>query len=252
MGYLLEIQNLQKAFTKVNERQKKLPVLTGINLTVKAGEIICILGNTGSGKTTLLNIISGIEKADEGDVKISEGVRVGYVFQSNAVFPWRTVERNLTYALELKGIRKSGLRARAIELCTLIGLTPDRFLNKYPKELSGGENRRLALGMMLAYEANLLLLDEPTSQLDYFTACTIQETILELQNLQKFSVILVTHNIEEALFIGHRVIILKDGIIHSNLLLDFPWPRTKEIRNSNEIQEKKNLIYNIFQSDGSN
>lgn len=251
MSYLLEIKGVKKAFTKVNDRHNYLHVLTGLDLTINCGEILCVLGNTGSGKTSLLNIISGIEQPDEGEIIIADGVKIGYVFQSNAVFPWRTVERNLTYALELKGVPKKKLKIKANELCGLIGLEPVVFLNKYPKELSGGENRRLALGMMLAYEANLLLLDEPTSQLDYFTACSIQDTIMNLQQIRKSTIIVVTHDIEEALYLANRIVIIKNGKTHSNIKLDFPLPRASNFRESIELVEKKRVIINIIRENGT-
>jgi NitT/TauT family transport system ATP-binding protein len=247
MADALELTGLYKTFQPAGRDTKIFHALKGIDLRIGNAEILSIVGTTGSGKTTLLNILSGIEKPDKGEVKVSPASKIGYVFQSNAVFPWRTVEQNLGYALEMQGLSKADRHERVIGLCRLIGFDPDVFAGKYPKALSGGENRRLALGMTLAYEANVLLLDEPTGQLDHFTAYAIQDMILRLWQQFPFTIVLVTHNIEEAIYLSSRVVVLRAGTIRKEFNVPFPYPRNTELRNSMAFQTLKTDILSNFQ-----
>jgi len=222
---------------KVSKRYKSISgesvhAVNDVSLEVKTGEFLTIVGTSGCGKSSLLQLIAGIEKPTSGTVEISgddRSPRVGFVFQSNTVFPWRSVKDNLAYALEIKGVDQKTRDAEARRLCQLVGLPPDQFLNKYPKELSGGETRRVAIGMSLAYQANVLLLDEPTSQLDYITRLAMQQIVQGIWMANPFTAVYVTHDIEEAVFLGDRVLLLDRGSVKDMLTIDLRRPRDRTI-----------------------
>jgi len=250
MSEILSVNSLSKSFTGITSNSSTFKVLDGVSFGVNQGEIVSIIGSTGSGKTTLLNLISGIEKPESGIVSIDTNIKVGYVFQSNAVFPWRTVEGNLSYPLELKNKTKHEIAHSVHRICALINFEAEILLNKYPKELSGGENRRLALGMVLAFEADLILLDEPTSQLDYFTACSIQNTITRIQNELNLTVVVVTHDLEEAVYLSNRVLVLKEGKINADFNVVVSRQKNDNIRDTIEFLNIKKQIRNLLRNDG--
>jgi ABC-type nitrate/sulfonate/bicarbonate transport system ATPase subunit len=243
MTAMLKIRGISKNFKAVNGIVSN--ALCDFSLTINKGELLAIVGPSGSGKTTLLNMIAGIENPDSGKVESSSTaspLRIGYVFQSNAIFPWRTVERNLTYPLEIDHSSSAARKQKASEICQLVGLDPKLFLSKYPKELSGGESRRVAIGMTLARDPHLLLLDEPTSQLDYETKWSIQNTIQRLWLEKRFTVILVTHDLEEAVYLGDRVLVLRGGTSVNDVQISLARPRTDHIRTTKEFGDYRERI----------
>lgn len=205
--------------------------LNHLSLTIHEGEFVTVVGRSGGGKSTLLRILSGIERPTSGMVHRlgNQGDRVGMVFQGNSIFPWRTVEGNLNYSFEARGSSRSSKGIGAHELCALVGLDPAMFLGKYPKELSGGEVRRVAIGMALSSQASLFLLDEPTSQLDYLSQMALQGMIQRLWMDQQQTVIYVTHDIDEAILLGQRILVLRDGFIIDSMTVDLPMPRSREL-----------------------
>jgi NitT/TauT family transport system ATP-binding protein len=216
--------------------------LTKIDLSIKIGEIVCVIGESGSGKSTLLKLLAGLDQPSEGRIIKNDNIRTGFVFQDNTIFPWFTVERNIAYPLEIKNAPKSERKSRAWELALLVGLDPDRVLQKYPKELSGGEKRRVAIAMAIAHDANLLLLDEPTSSLDDINKWKFQEVIQSLWLKSKFTCVLVTHDLEEAVLLGHRVITLNHGQLKSVVDVSFDYPRTRETRSLTAFQLIRNHL----------
>jgi len=225
---LLQLNRVSKDFVTVAGTE--VCALKDINLEVQSGEFITIVGSSGSGKSTLIQLVAGIEKPTSGSIKLeapNDDVRIGFVFQQNTVFPWRTVESNLSYPLELEGKDKATKRAEAQRIAKLIGLEPSIFLGKYPRELSGGEVRRVAIGMALAHRSNLMIMDEPTSQLDFMTRFSMQQIVQELWLQNSFAVIYVTHDVDEALILGDRVLIMQSGRIKDSVKIDLPRPRGK-------------------------
>ena len=206
--------------------------LEDVTFAIAEGEFLTVVGSSGSGKSTLLRILARIESPTTGKVTDfrSEGDgRIGFVFQGESVFPWRTVERNLSYSMEARGVGARKDRARrAAELCALVGLAPDAFLNKYPRELSGGEARRVAIGMALSAGASLLLFDEPTAQLDYVSRLRLQATIQSIWADKHPTVVYVTHDIEEAILLGSRIAVLGGGRLKELICVDLPRPRGPE------------------------
>jgi len=220
-----------------------------VSLNIEAGEFLTIVGRSGCGKSTLLQLIAGIEKPTSGAIVIvgeNAKPRVGFVFQSNTVFPWRTVSDNLAYALEIKGINRAERSEEARRLCQLVGLAPDQYLKKYPKELSGGEVRRVAIGMALAYESNVLLLDEPTSQLDYLTRLSMQQIVQDIWLKNPFTAVYVTHDIEEAVLLGDRVLLMEHGAVQDTLKIDLKRPRDKSVLDDPLFLSYRDLILSKF------
>ncbi len=228
MTHVFEVRGLTKQFTSV--AGMRATALNDVSFSVEQGEFLTIVGPSGCGKSTLLQILAGIQNPDTGSVNVSNSgvpLRFGFVFQANSVFPWRTVEGNLSYALELKGLDKAARRAQATKIAQLVGLAPDKFLNKFPRELSGGENRRVAIGMALAYDANVLFMDEPTSQLDFMTRFKMQQIVQELWLKNQFTAVYVTHDIDESILLGDRVMVLDKGIVKEIIPVKLPRPRNK-------------------------
>lgn len=211
--------------------------LSEINFSLSDNEFLSVVGPSGSGKSTLLNIIAGILEPTSGEIRFKNSSlpRMGYVLQANALFPWFTVERNLAYPLELQGISRRDRKTAAEELCVQLGLSPEQFLNKYPKELSGGELRRVAIGMALAMKPSLLLLDEPGSQLDYAAKWDVQLLIQQIAQSRGLAGICVTHDLEEAVFLGDRVMVLNGGHVANLIDISLPKPRNNETRTSKEF-----------------
>jgi len=210
---IISIHNVFRFFETKEGGQ--LPVLSEINLGIREGEFVSLLGPSGSGKSTLLRIIAGLIKPSSGTVtylgEFVEGINPGVsmVFQSFALFPWLTVLENVMMGLEDKPISKEEKREKAIKMIDIVGL--DGFENAYPKELSGGMKQRVGIGRALVSEPDILLMDEPFSALDVLTAENLRRDILDLWHEGKIpvkSIVMVTHGIEEAVLMSDRVVIL--------------------------------------------
>lgn len=226
---VLECRGVGKSYTSSNGAV--VQALDGIDLTVTSGEFVSVVGSSGSGKSTLLRILAGLETPTSGTVSRDMSIltpRVGVVFQTDSLFPWRTVEQNLAYALEARGASRHERKTRAIELCRAVDLSPEAFLTKFPRELSGGEARRVSIGIALSAEAPLLLLDEPTSQLDYVSRRRLQATVYELWDRARPTIVCVTHDVEEAILLSENVVVLNRGRIQDRIPVNLPFPRGPE------------------------
>jgi ABC-type nitrate/sulfonate/bicarbonate transport system ATPase subunit len=226
VGYKLEVRDVDKAFVG---RQGRLPVLTGISLTVDDGEFVAVVGPSGCGKTTLLNIVAGFEQADRGEVRL-DGVPVtrpdprGIVIsQQGSVFPWLTVRRNLTFGLN--GLPRGELARLADHYAALVGL--QGFEGAYPYELSGGMLKRVELARALAVKPELLYMDEPLAALDALTRVRMRLELLRILSRERHTVLLVTHDVEEAIHLADRVVVLstRPATIRSIVPVPFPHPR---------------------------
>ncbi len=201
----IKIENLSKKF---NDRR----ILENINLEVREGEFLCIVGPSGCGKTTLLRIIAGLEKPTTGkifaDDKLVEepGADRGFVFQQYTLFPWRTVLENVTFGLELKGVPKDEREEIAMEYLKLVGL--EDFKDSYPYELSGGMKQRVAIVRALSNSPKVLLMDEPFAALDIQTRNLLQKELLYIWMKTGETIIFVTHNVDEAVFLGDRIVVM--------------------------------------------
>lgn len=209
----LNLKNINKYFGKFH-------VLKDINISIKKGEFICLLGPSGCGKTSLLRIIAGLERENSGTIslennditKLSTRERnVGIVFQSYALFPNMTGEENITFGLKNKKLESNKIKEILNETVKLVQL--EGIAKKYPSEMSGGQMQRIALARAIAMEPNILLLDEPLSALDAKVRSKLRYEIKELQKKLKITTIMVTHDQEEALSMGDRIVVMNRGKI---------------------------------------
>jgi NitT/TauT family transport system ATP-binding protein len=212
--------------------RQKVQALFDVSLEVQGGEFLAIVGPSGCGKTTLLNVLAGLIQPNRGAVNLN-GITVtrpgrerAVVFQSAALLPWRTVMGNVVYGLELQGVPRIEARARARRFVSLVGL--DGFEESFPRELSGGMQQRVNLARALAVEPELLLLDEPLAALDAQTREQMQNELQRIWMQTQHSAILVTHQIQEAVYLADRVAVLsgRPGRIRANVAIDLPRPRS--------------------------
>src|SRR5664280_2510774 len=232
---LLDIRGVCRPFPKGSGEE--LLVLEKVDLTIKSGEIVGLLGRSGSGKSTLLRIIAGLIAPSSGDARCRGETIVGppngvsMVFQSFALFPWLTVLQNVELGLEALGIDSAERRTRALAAIDLIGL--DGFESAYPKELSGGMRQRVGFARALVVEPTLLLMDEAFSALDVLTAETLRTDLIELwleRRIPTKGIVLVSHNIEEAVLLADRIVILgtNPGVVLAEIGIPLEHPRDRE------------------------
>jgi NitT/TauT family transport system ATP-binding protein len=207
-----------------------LPVLDRVSFSMAPGEMVALLGPSGCGKSTLLRLVAGIEPPSSGSL-LADGNRIVgphpsrvVMFQDPTLYPWRTVRANVSLGLEARGLLRTH-GGRVDETLGLVGLT--NFASAYPHQLSGGMAQRVSLARALVNDPGLLLLDEPLGKLDSMTRITMQGELLALWRRTGFSALLVTHDVEEALFMANRVIVLSDrpAVIKADITVDLPYPR---------------------------
>ncbi|MEW6401978.1 MAG: ABC transporter ATP-binding protein [Chloroflexota bacterium] len=209
-----------------------LNALEDVSFEVCPQEFICFLGPSGSGKTTLLRVLAGILQPTKGEVHFEhlQQPKIGMVFQQANLMPWRTVRDNIKLPLELKGMGESQARTRAQEMIELVGLKG--FEDNWPRELSGGMSQRVALARALIHDPDLLLLDEPFGSLDAITRERMWTELSRIWQATQKTVIMVTHSINESLFLADRVLVLtqRPGKVKLDLKVDIPRPRKEDIR----------------------
>jgi len=222
-------------------QQGKLWALAGVSFRVAPGEFLCIVGPSGCGKTTLLRILGGLAKPTGGSVYL-EGEpltaprrRIGFVFQKAALLPWRTVLENVTLPLEIQGVEAAEARRRAEELLELVGLAG--FEGAYPHELSGGMEQRVAIARALVHDPAILLLDEPFGALDALTRERMNLELLRIWRAKRKTVVMVTHSIQEAVFLADRVLVMspRPGRIEASFPIPLPRPRRLEMLYDDEF-----------------
>jgi NitT/TauT family transport system ATP-binding protein len=227
VGAALDVEHVSHAF---DIDGSALPVLDDVNFSVRPGEFIALLGPSGCGKSTLLRLVAGLEAPRSGVLREDGGPVTGpfpsrvVVFQDPTLFPWRTVWNNVALGLEAQGILKSQ-RHRVDAAIDLVGLS--QFRNAYPHQLSGGMAQRVALARALVNDPKILILDEPLGKLDSLTRITMQAELVSLWQRKGFTTLLVTHDVEEALFLANRVIVFSDrpARITADIAVDRPYPR---------------------------
>jgi NitT/TauT family transport system ATP-binding protein len=228
----------------------RVGALAGVSLGVNDGEFVSIVGPSGCGKSTLLYIVGGFIRPTSGEVLVNgapverPGRDRGIVFQEYALFPWRTVLDNITYGLEEMGLGRGEATARALRFVQVMGLTG--FEKKYPRELSGGMRQRVAIARTLAYDPEVLLMDEPFAALDAQTRELMQEELLRTWREHKKTVLFVTHNVEEAVYLSQRVYVMssRPGAIVSEFTVDVDMSRSREeITLSPEFNALRNQVW---------
>jgi NitT/TauT family transport system ATP-binding protein len=245
----IKTEDLSKIYN--TESGHKLTVINGIDFIVNDREFVSIIGPSGCGKTTLLEIIAGLRDPTSGKIFVygqeeyEPNSKKGMVFQKDAVFPWYSVKKNVEYGLNLKGWSKEKKEERVNIFLKMVGLND--YENYYPKELSGGMRKRLALAMVFANDPDILFLDEPFGSLDYTTKIELQNELLKLWRSNKTTILFVTHDLEEALYLSDRILILRDKKIINTHLVPFKRPRSSEMRLDKDFRQEVSNLWKYIQ-----
>lgn len=238
---ILEVRNLTHTF---GQGKVRLQVLKDLNFAVSKGEFIALLGPSGCGKSTLFNIISGLLKPNSGDILLN-GNRIqgnvgafGYMQQKDLLLQWRTVLKNVLIGPEIQGEALIKKKEEALELLTQLGL--QGFADSYPMQLSGGMRQRVALVRTLLFKKDILLLDEPFGALDAMTRTVMQSILLDIWNKDKRTVLLITHDIEEAIVLADKIYVLtaRPASIKAEVDVPFSRPRDTTVRNLIDLKSK--------------
>lgn len=245
--YEIEISGVTQEFEK---KDGKFLALDTVNLNVEQNEFICVVGPSGCGKTTLLNIIAGLCKPTTGTVKVrgelvtGPGKGKGVVFQQYALYPWLTVEKNVEFGMRMKGVPKAERAEIVKKYIDLVGLS--KFAKAYPKELSGGMKQRVAIARAYATAPEVLLMDEPFGALDAQTRAQLQENLLKTWEQERKTCFFITHDVEEAVLLATKIIIMSAGPGHITEIVPvtLPYPRTQQTKLTSEFNELKNQIWN--------
>jgi NitT/TauT family transport system ATP-binding protein len=238
-------------------REEQVAVLDDFNLQVREGEFLSILGPSGCGKSTFLNILAGLTHKTGGQLDIDgkplQGINrsQGVVFQGYALLPWRNVLDNIAVGLEIRGVGKRERLERARDYLSLVGL--DGFAARYPHELSGGMRQRVAIARSLAYQPDVLLMDEPFAALDAQTREHLQDELLRIWELHKKTIVFITHSLDEAIFLSDRVAVMtqRPGRIKEIFDIDLPRPRASGIRNTHAFVELRQRAWQALRDEVS-
>lgn len=247
----LKIENLTKSYTKTDSNNKgnrgnkesrdnctkELKVLDNLSFIADTSKITVILGQSGCGKTTLLRLISGLEEKNSGSIAMDKEIHLGMVFQEARLMPWLSTKENICFGLSAKD--KENIDHTTVQkLIAAVGLTG--FEEAYPKALSGGMQQRVALARALITQSNLLLMDEPFAALDYFTRRKMQLELLRISKTTNTGIMLVTHNIDEALTLADKILVMQEGKII--LTTDLPANENRDILSPDFIQYKRDIL----------
>jgi NitT/TauT family transport system ATP-binding protein len=239
-------QDLTVVFPHDNQN---ITAIEGLSFQIRAGEFACFLGTTGCGKSTILNVIAGFVRPTTGTVLLDEapitqpGPERGIVFQQFALFPWRTVEGNIEFGPRMRGLPKRERKVLLDEYISLVGLSG--FEKSYPSELSGGMQQRVGIARVLANDPSVLLMDEPFGSLDAQTRLMMQESLLDIWQRTKKTIVFVTHDVDEAIFLADRIYVLtaRPARIKKEITVNLPRPRSFDIVTSTEYTNlKKNVL----------
>jgi NitT/TauT family transport system ATP-binding protein len=242
----VRVRGLSKTFAG---RGPERVVLDNVSLEVAPQEFVCVVGPSGCGKTTLIKIVQGLVPVTSGSVEV-DGIdvrdatpKIGFVFQQDSLFPWRTVGANIAFPLEIHRWDKGRIRRRVDELVELVGLTGYR--DSYPHELSGGMRQRVNLARALAPDLSVLIMDEPFAALDAITRAQMQTELLRIWADQKKTVIFVTHQIDEAVLLADRVVTMSanPGRINAMHTIEIPRPRSEKTRHEGTFKETVDRLW---------
>lgn len=240
----IEVRNVCKAF--YNKRGEELQALVNISLDVYQGEFVCLLGPSGCGKSTLLNIMAGFDTPSLGEVRI-DGNKVNgpdpryiTIFQDYGLFPWRSVLGNVEYGLEVRGVPLRERRETAMKYIQMVGL--QGFLHSHPHELSGGMRQRVAIARALAVDPEIIFMDEPFGALDAMTRLKMQEEIARIWQEKQKTIIFVTHDIDEAVYLADRIVVMTPHPGRIKNIIDVPIGRSRD-RTGYDFIKLRDIIY---------
>ena len=242
----VKIDNVVK---KYSGRNGEMVALNGVSLDIHENEFVCVVGPSGCGKSTLLNIIAGLHEPTSGQVLVDgqavsgPGPDRGVVFKQYALFPWLTVQKNVEFGLKLQGMSQDKAEQEAKKYIKMVDL--EQFAQSYPKELSGGMKQRVAIARAYAINPKVLLMDEPFGALDAQTRTQLQTELLKTWEKEQKTCFFITHDVEEAIILAQRVIIMsaRPGRIKEVVEINIPYPRTQETKMSKEFLVLKNHIW---------
>lgn len=243
---LIEIKNAGKTF---RQDGKEFAALTDVNLEIEKGEFICLLGPSGCGKSTLLNAIAGFEPVTQGSIKINgdevrgPSVKNVTIFQNYGLLPWRTVEKNVELGLEAKGLAADERKKIAEKYIELVGLSG--FKKSHPRRLSGGMQQRVAIARALAVDPEILFMDEPFGALDAITRMKLQEDILEICRKENKTILFVTHDIEEAVFLADRIVVMTPNPGKIKSIVKVPIHHYRD-RTSDDFLLVRDKVFELF------
>ena len=245
----LEISNLTKVFPG---KRGDTVALSEVDLVIEEGELICIVGASGCGKSTLLEIVAGFTEPTDGDVLldgepiVGPGPDRGFVFQSYSLYPWRTVSQNIAFGLELSGMTKAETKSRVDYYLEVMNLT--KFANAMPSELSGGMRQRCAIARSLATDPEVLLLDEPFGALDAQTRFVMQDFLLEIWEQTHKTILMVTHDVEEAIYLSQRIYAFSShpGRVKRELVIPFGPDRERSIRRDPRFLDLRDEVQSLL------
>ncbi len=248
----LQARGVGKSFSRDNAW---VHALQDFDLDLQEGEFVSIVGPSGCGKSTFLHMVGGFESLSSGSITLAgskitgPGPDRGMLFQDYALFPWRTVAGNVGWALEIQRVPREARERTVREYLDMVGLTA--FHGAYPAELSGGMQQRVALARVLACEPRMLLMDEPFGALDAQTRELMQEELLDIWQRSRRTVLFVTHDIDEAIYLSDRVVVFtaRPGRIKADLRLDLPRPRGAEVRKSPEFTRYRNEVWDLLREE---
>ena len=248
----LDVSGLRKTYHKNGQA---LAILDIERFAAREGEFITVIGPSGCGKSTFLHIMGGFIAADGGAIRVygqevrGPGPDRGMMFQEFALFPWKTVAGNVAWGLEAQGYAREKIDEAVGRYLEMTGLA--EFRDHYPAELSGGMKQRTALARVLAFNPKVLLMDEPFGALDAQTRETMQEEVTRLWERTGKTIVFVTHDIEEAVYLGDRIVVLtaRPGRIKEEVKIELPRPRTLEIKKSMQCHEYRNYVWDLVRSE---
>jgi NitT/TauT family transport system ATP-binding protein len=248
----LHTSGIRKTYSKNGQ---SLDILDIESFSAREGEFITIIGPSGCGKSTFLHIMGGFIPADAGRIEVygrevkGPGPDRGMMFQEFSLFPWKSVAGNIAWGLEVQGLSRHAIEETVGRYLDMTGLKD--FRNHYPAELSGGMKQRAALARVLAFDPKVLLMDEPFGALDAQTRESMQEELTRLWERTGKTIVFVTHDIEEAVYLGDRVVVLsaRPGRIREEVKIDLPRPRGLEIKKSIQCHEYRNHIWDLIRSE---
>ncbi|MDY6360470.1 MAG: ABC transporter ATP-binding protein [Lachnospiraceae bacterium] len=248
----LELINVSKSFQTKNG---EIQALSPVNMTIPDGTFLTILGPSGCGKSTLIRIIAGLETATTGEVRIGDkkvegpGADRGMVFQSYTLFPWLNVEQNIAFGLELKGVPKAEIRDKVDEYLEYIGLKNFRY--HFPEQLSGGMKQRVAIARALINDPKILLMDEPFGALDAQTRIIMQEVLQDIWQKTQKTVIFITHDVDEAVFLGDQVFVMTamPGTLKHIEPVTFARPRKFELKMQMDFMQTSSKLLEMIREE---